>query len=494
MIIYNKLKEDFDSKMISFSMPGHKYGRIFSRLGYTGKVESFYKLDTTEIIGTDNLHDASGIILKSQENTKSIITDSDRYNLKYLVNGSTCGIEAAICSVLGENEKIIMGRASHKSAYNALVVSGGIPVYAKEVVSDDGVLIGCDVDDMLAKIAKNKDAKCVLVTRPTYYGMNVNIERIIKLAHSYKMTVIVDEAHGAHMGLFKGTSFEDKNLSSVDFDADIVVQSVHKSLPSLTQSSVMLVNNNFEYMNKLNSTLSIFESSSPSYVLMMGTEIAYDIYSKYGNELMKELINNIDVFKKGLKKFRVFKSDDPTKVFINTIDHGFNGYDFAKLLRYKYNIQVELSNYSGILLLCSIANTREDFIALKDALEDILKNNFIGLDLNFFEDNPLRDKYEIKSINESERIDLKLPISTPEVVMTPREAFYSKKKPVDIKDSIGMVSGEFVVPYPPGICVLAPGERIDEDMVEFLDRAKDLDIEINGIESKDFSKICVIDK
>lgn len=493
MIIYDKLKDDFDSGIISFSMPGHKYGRIFSSLGYTNKAESLYKLDTTEIIGTDNLHEPTGIILKSQENTARIICGENKdYNLKYLVNGTTCGVEAAICSILNDGDKIIMGRASHKSAYNALMMSGAVPVYIKENISKDGVLVGSDVDDMIAKITKNPDAKLVFLTRPTYYGMNINIERIIKSAHSRGMKVVVDEAHGAHMGLFKETSFEDRNRSSIEYGADIVIQSVHKSLPAMTQTSVMLIRKDFEYMNRLDTTLGIFESSSPSYVMMMSTEIAYDIYEKHGRSLMRELINNIEVFKKSVKKYRFFKSDDPTKIFINTIDHGFNGYDFAKLLRYKYNIQVEMSNYSGILLLCTIANTKSDFVELKNALDDILKNNFIGLSLNFFESGPIKDRYEIKSINESENIEINLPVGLPEVVKTPREAFSLEKERISIEDSVGRISGEFVIPYPPGICVLAPGERIDESLVEFLRNARSLGIEINGIESKDFLDINVL--
>lgn len=493
--IYDKLLKIKDSDVVSFHMPGHKYGRIYDELGYGEIIREIFSLDTTEIIGTDNLLNAKGIIKKSQENAKKVLFpeyDSGDLELKYLVNGSTCGIESAITASCTPGSKLIINRACHQSAYNACILTNVTPVFVKENIDyKNGVFFGAAPDNYIKKIEENPEAKAVFITRPTYHGMSFKIEKIIKKAHEYGMIVIVDEAHGAHFNLN-----EKFPKSAVKMGADIVITSIHKTLPSLTQTSVMLIQNNLVNRKKLKKTLSIFESSSPSYILMMSLEICFDIYEKYGKELMDRLLNNIYIFNRNLKNYSILETSDPTKIFIKTIDKGINGYDFSKLLRYEYNIQVELANYSGILMLCTIGNIKSDFDKMMGALNDIQNRKIFGLEVDFFEneldkDDTIRGK-KIKSLSKSSRLEIILPIEIPKAIKSPCEAFYSDMESVKIEESLGRVSGEFVTPYPPGISIIVPGEEINQDVIDFLKSARTLKIDVNGMESSNFEYIKVL--
>lgn len=494
LAIYNRLKDIRDNKTVSFHMPGHKNGKIFDRLGYSDIMKELYKLDTTEIIGTDNLHSPKDVIKFSQDNIKNILYPQLDCDVKMLVNGSTCGIEAAIMTVCKSKDKIILNRGCHQSAYNGCVLSDAIPIFVKEYVDyDNNIFLGARQEDYIDAIENNKDAKAVVITRPTYYGMSFEIDEIIKKAHEHNMVVIVDEAHGAHFGLN-----EEFPKLALYYGADVVIQSCHKTLPAFTQSSIMILNNENNLVDraKLDRILNMTESSSPSYVMMMSIEICYDIYKKHGRVLMLELLDEIKRFKKCLKNYKVFKTDDPTKIFINTIDKGINGYDFAKVLRYRYNIQVELSNYCGVLLLCTIGNDETDFEAILDALGEISDKKLFGLNLNFFDDvddaNRKKKNDRIKRLTTSKKIDLKLPYDIPKMMYEPSVAYNMETESIDLKEACGRVGGEFVIPYPPGVCLLSPGEVISQDVLDYLEQAREMSIDINGMESLEFNKIKVI--
>lgn len=560
--IYNRLREIKESEIVSFHMPGHKYGTIFEKLGYGDIMKSLYTLDTTEIIGTDNLHNPKGVILQSQENVRKILFPNyDDIEIRYLVNGSTCGIQAAIMTACRPKDKIIINRACHQSAYNGCILADARPIFVNERVNkENNIFLGADTSDYIDQIEKNKDAKAVLITRPTYHGMSFEILDIIKKAHEYNMLVIVDEAHGAHFGL--NPKFP---KSAIEYGADMVVQSIHKSLPAITQCSMLILNDNIidkayisesektinyssesfkkhiekynkkelyyrgsspelgsknkEYLeeidivedieehrkslhrnlidkNRLNRVLAMMESSSPSYVMMMSIEIAFDIYKVHGKSLMKELLNNIDEFKKEMKSYDIFETSDPTKIFINTINKGINGYDFAKVLRYRYNIQVELANYSGILMLSSISNDKSDFDKMILALEEIRKKKLFGLNLDFFDDMDdatIKNKNDdIKRMTTSKQVKVDLPTSIPKAEIAPKEAFNMETEDIVVDESLGRICGEFVIPYPPGVCLVAPGEVIEKEVIEFIKSANKMDVDINGMESAEFNYIKVV--
>ena len=295
--ILNQLGEIINNNLVSFHVPGHKLGKIYDRLGYSNILESLYKMDTTEILGTDNLHSPEGIIKESQERAARVFNSKNTY---YLVNGSTCGIQAAMMSVCNPKDKIIVNRDCHQSVINTLILGDIEPAYIyPQIDNKTNILMGIKIEDAIDTIDKNLDAKAILLTYPTYYGKVYDLKTICNYAHSKGMMVIVDEAHGAHLGL------SDKlPMTALEQGVDIVVQSTHKTLPSFTQSSMIHIQGERVNQERLTSILRMIESSSPSYMLMSSLELAVDIYETKGKDLMDELLDNIDIFKKNMEKYK----------------------------------------------------------------------------------------------------------------------------------------------------------------------------------------------
>ncbi|MGO0907203.1 aminotransferase class I/II-fold pyridoxal phosphate-dependent enzyme [Clostridioides difficile] len=465
MFIINELNEIVNKEIISFHMPGHKKGKIYEKLGYINVLENLYKMDTTEIIGTDNLHSPEGIIKASQENTAKVFKSDYTY---YLVNGSSCGIQSAIMSVCNPKSKIIVNRDCHQSVINGCILGDvDIEYIPCEISKDTNILKGVNVINVIDIIDKNLDAKAILLTYPTYYGMTYDLEYICNYAHTKNMVVIVDEAHGAHLGLS-----ERLPKTALEQGADIVIQSTHKTLPSFTQSSMMHVKGERVDLDKIANMLRITESSSPSYLLLSSLELAVDIYKNKGKELIEELLNNISIFKNNVNKnLEIYSTNDKTKVFISAKSIGLTGYELENILRKKYNIQVELSNYYGVLLICTIGSCTQDFISLETALNDIVVKEFKTTKLD----------------------NIKYPVDIPKKILTPREAFYKIKKSVKIYDSIGKICGESIVPYPPGINIISPGEIISKEIIDYLKFCSSKGMVISGLKDITLDFIEIID-
>ena len=466
--IVDKLEQLRDEDIISFHVPGHKMGKIFDKLGYNNILEKIYTLDTTEIEGTDNLHNAKEVIKQSQERASRVF-NSDK--TIYLVNGSTCGIQAAIMSTCPPKSKIIVNRDCHQSVINSCILGDITPVYIdSEICRETNILKGINYSKAKEIIDNNLDAKAIILTYPTYYGETYNLRDICNYAHDKDMIVIVDEAHGAHLELSDRLP-----KSAINLGADIVIQSTHKTLPSFTQSSMVHIKGNRVDYNKLLSILRIIESSSPSYLFMSSLELAVDIYEKHGKELMESLLNNIDKFKDKFKSNHdvyIYNEMDKTKIFISLKNIGMTGYELDEILRSEYKIQCELSNHYGVLLICTIGNEEEDFICLETALKDIL------------------NKYKNKGAIE----DTDYPVSIPKMKLTPREAFYKEKKRVKLKDSIGKISGEYIIPYPPGISLISPGEIISEEIITYIHQGIKNGMIVSGIKDTNLEFIDIIEK
>lgn len=465
--ILNKLGEIVNNNLVSFHVPGHKLGKIYDRLGYSNILESLYKMDTTEILGTDNLHSPEGIIKESQERAARVFKSKNTY---YLVNGSTCGIQAAIMSVCNPKDKIIVNRDCHQSVINTLILGDIEPAYIyPQIDIKTNILMGIKIEDAIAMINKNLDAKAILLTYPTYYGKVYDLKTICNYAHSKGMIVIVDEAHGAHLGL------SDKlPMTALEQGADIVVQSTHKTLPSFTQSSMIHIQGERVNEERLTSMLRMIESSSPSYMLMSSLELAVDIYEKEGKTLMGELLDNIDIFKKNMEKYEhinIYNDNDNTKIFISSKELGMTGYELDEMLRINYNVQVELSNYYGVLLICTIGNDRADFKSLEHALEDISLNHVNNKNIGYIE----------------------YPMNIPVKELSPREAFYNKKKSVKIDESIGKICGEYIIPYPPGICLVSPGEIITKEIIDYILVCHKKGMNISGMKDPNLEYVQIIE-
>lgn len=466
--IVDKLEQLRDEDIISFHVPGHKMGKIFDKLGYNNILEKIYTLDTTEIEGTDNLHNAKEVIKQSQERASRVF-NSDK--TIYLVNGSTCGIQAAIMSTCPPKSKIIVNRDCHQSVINSCILGDITPVYIdSEICRETNILKGVNYSKAKEIIDNNLDAKAIILTYPTYYGETYNLQDICNYAHDKDMIVIVDEAHGAHLELSDRLP-----KSAINLGADIIIQSTHKTLPSFTQSSMVHIKGNRVDYNKLQSILRIIESSSPSYLFMSSLELAVDIYEKHGKELMESLLNNIDKFKDKFKSNHdvyIYNEMDKTKIFISLKNIGMTGYELDEILRSEYKMQCELSNHYGVLLICTIGNEEEDFICLETALKDIL------------------NKYKNKGSIE----DTDYPVSIPKMKLTPREAFYKEKKRVKLKDSIGKISGEYIIPYPPGISLISPGEIISEEIITYIHQGIKNGMIVSGIKDTNLEFIDIIEK
>lgn len=466
-MILDELMKNNKNNLISFHVPGHKNGKIYDLLGYKDLLESIYKMDTTEIIGTDNLHSPEGIIKKSQEKASRVFKSDKTY---FLVNGTTCGIQASIMSICNDNDKILVNRDCHHSVINACILGNINPVYIDYKLDNDYfILEGVLEEDVIKSIDENLDAKALVLTYPTYYGATYDLEKICEYAHKKNMVVIVDEAHGAHLGLS-----EKLPKTALEQGADIVIQSTHKTLPSFTQSSMLHIKGGKVDSSKISEILRIIETSSPSYLLMSSLEIATEIYEKYGRDLMDKLLENIDNFIKDISKndfVKVYNKFDKTKIFISLKKLGITGYELEKILR-KNNIQVELSNYYGVLLICTISNYYDDFKSIKNAINNIITDK--------------KDKYfeELKTIN--------YPKIIPKKILNPREAFYKNKKSVKIYDSIGQISGEYIIPYPPGVSILSPGEIITKEIIDYILYLKEMNI--SGISDTSLENIKIIER
>ncbi|MBN8049224.1 aminotransferase class I/II-fold pyridoxal phosphate-dependent enzyme [Paraclostridium bifermentans] len=465
--IIDSLRKIVDDNIISFHMPGHKKGAIYKMLGYQDILENLYKLDTTEIPGTDNLHSPEECIKESLKRASEVFKSDKTF---YLVNGSTCGIEAAIMASVNPKEKIILNRDCHQSAINSCIIGDIDPIYVNPSINkDSNTLSGVSFDDVKRVIDSNLDAKAVFLTYPTYFGDVFDLKSICSYAHEKGMTVIIDEAHGAHLGLS-----EKLPETALSQGADIVIQSTHKTLPSFTQSSMIHIKGNRININKLTNMLRITESSSPSYLLMASLDIAVDIYEKNGFDLMDKLLSNINEFKSELyklKNIKVDESKDYTKIFLNTKKLGITGHELENILRENYNIQVELSNYYGVLLIATIGNTKDEFLKLKDVLFEI--------------DKIYKKEYHLKSVS--------YPIKLPKKILSPREAFYMDKKNVKIENSIGKISGEYIIPYPPGVSLVSPGEEITKEVIEYIIECKSKGMNVNGVKDSELRFIQVID-
>ena len=466
-LIIEELNNIVDNKLISFHVPGHKLGKIYDKLNYTNTLNKIYSMDTTEIPGTDNLHSPEGIIKESQERASEVFKSDETY---YLINGSTCGIQAAIMALCPPKSKIIANRDCHQSVINACILGDVDPVYINsEVDKNTNILKGINIDDAIKVIDSNLDAKAIILTYPTYYGMTYDLKRVCDYAHSKDIAVIVDEAHGAHLGLS-----EELPKTALEQGADIVIQSTHKTLPSFTQSSMIHIQGDRVNKEQLVSILKIIESSSPSYMLMASLEIAVDIYNKYGTKLMNELLNNIDKLKNSFKEnngIGFYDTDDKTKIFISTINMGLIGYELETILREEYNIQVELSNYYGSLLICTIGNDNDDFKSLETAL------------------NEISEKY--RTNRNIEKIEY--PNNIPVKKLTPREAFYNEKKSVKIYESVGKICGEYIIPYPPGISLTSPGEIITNEIIDYMLFCKEKGMNVSGLKDSNLGQIQIIE-
>jgi len=453
--INNKLSELKKNGRLPFHMPGHKRKDRFSSLSLS-ETGAVHHLDTTEISGYDDLHHPQGIIRESMDILKEIYHTRESW---YLVNGSTVGILAAISAVCRPGEKIVIGRNCHKSVYNALRLLRLEALYlypSQDQVYDISLDIDRSVMDRLRDILNNeRGIRAVVLTSPTYEGVVSDICSIRKIISDYddRIPLIIDEAHGAHMYFHKIFP-----ASAMECGADIVIQSTHKTLPAMTQTALLHLCSNRVEPEKIQQWLSVYESSSPSYILMASAEASVIFMHKQGKKVQK-YVDNLASFRKncgqlmhiqliGTENLPVFDFDRGKLVF-GIAGKKEGGQWLFSSLRDKWNIELEMQNRSYAVAMTSVMDEKEDFDHLWRAL--------VSLD----------QELEMEELFTGETVSPDS-ISYPEKKMEAWECDCYKSIMVPLSESTGQIAASYVMIYPPGIPLLVPGEKIMKEMVEKL--------------------------
>lgn len=448
--LFEALKDYHSRNVIPFDVPGHKHGVGLSELaGYVGK--KVLEIDVNSMECLDNICNPIGVIKEAEELAARAYGAEKAF---FLVNGTTSGVQAMIMAACRPGEKIILPRNAHKSAIAGMILSGAVPIYIQPEINEElGIAMGMTVESVLRTMEEHPDAKAVFVIHPTYYGAVSDLAAIVEAAHGYGMAVLADEAHGAHFNFHP-----DLPVSAMELGADASASSTHKTGGSLTQSSLLLMRSGILDPSYMKTTLNLTQTTSASYLLMTSIDIARKQLATRGKDILGRLLeivrdakaqlNEID----GLYAFGselvgspgVFDFDD-TKLGVNVRELGLSGYDAEKLLRKEYNIQVELADMYNILAITAVGDTEESIGSLVAAIKDLAKHHRNG---------------DVREITRGM-------LTNPEIVVSPRDAYYSSKKPVKLEESIGCVSGESIMAYPPGIPLVTPGEMITREIVEY---------------------------
>lgn len=449
--LLKKLLEYLQKGTVGFHTPGHQQGNGFGE-EFCSIIEQYaLRMDLTEIPGLDNLRAPSECLEESQILAAKAF---GAYKTFFLVNGSTLGLQAALLTVNKPGEKIIIARNSHVSIINGLILSGGMPVLAPvEIEKEWGFPLGVSIDQLKSVWKNNSDAASIVFTNPEYRGTGVDINQAIQLIKSWKIPVIIDEAHGSHL------YFQEKApLSAQCCAPDIVVHSAHKTLASLTQTSLLHINNE-KWADPIQSALNVLQTSSPSYLLLASLDSVQAQMSSKGKEIINQVIDIAQSLRWEIGKiggYRVFEANekcgwhnDITKVLVSAAGLGLTGWELASILHNKYDIAVEMSDYYYVLLIVHLGHTQMEIKKIIDALISIRKQ---------FKTTPLES--------------LQIPVSQseqgyqPEV--SPREIFFASKEIIPLKQAKGRIVGEPVVFYPPGVPLVWPGEVILQEHIDFI--------------------------
>jgi len=466
-------------KNIPFCMPGHKGGIGFLKT-LQGKelYENLIKGDITEVDGLDNLHCAEGIIKESQKLLSEYYESIKSY---FLVNGSTSGNLAMIFSCFNEGDKIIVERNCHRSIFNAIIMRKLKPVYIKNKISSKyDAPLPLDKEHFFYLINKNKDAKGIIVTYPNYYGICFDLPYVIETARKYDMKVLVDSAHGAHFGASKLLP-----ENPLKMGANMVVMSAHKTLPSLTQTAFLHIGEGID-ISKVDFYVSAFLSTSPSYMLLCSMDYARFYIQEYGENDYEKLIELCMFYREAINslgKFYVLGPEDLCEVtgncdedinkytmditrYILNVPKGYSGHKLLEYLRVN-KIQAEMSDSRNVILIFSTFNTQQDFkslyIALKNCDMSSLEQEYVDL------------------------IDYDIPVS----LMYPYEVMNREKTIVELRDSHGKISAVAIVPYPPGIPIVMPGERLDENTIAIIEYYLKCNVTVLGINE---GKVATVEK
>lgn len=460
-----------EEKNSLFCIPGHKGGKGFKRKVQKKNIQRLLLTsDLTEVEGLDNLHNPKGAIKEAEELLSQYYNSKRSY---FMVNGSTSGNMAMIFSSLEEGDKILVERNCHKSIFNAIIMRKLNPIYlANQTDKEFNAPLGIDITNLKEIIEEHSDIKAIIVTYPNYYGVCCNLKYIVEICKESDIKVLVDAAHGAHFGAHPMLP-----ENPLKIGVDMAVMSAHKTLPSLTQSAYLHVNDE-SLIERVDFYVSAFLSTSPSYMLMLSMDYARWYIKEEGNKSYEELFSRIESFKKELSNLNFLRvldkkelinsnstDIDESRIVIN-LKEGLSTCMVDEYLR-NNKIQVEMIDASNLILIPSPFNSKEDFKRLYKALKNLDTRTVEGKQLKVID------------------------VPIPKQLMMPFEAFKKPKQKVLLKDSIGKISAVNVCPYPPGVPIIVMGELIEGNTIEMIEYYVSNNVDVIGIKD---GKIDIIKK
>ena len=471
--IYEALMRLKSMRIVPFDVPGHKRGRGNEELSdFLGS--KCLEVDVNSMKPLDNLCHPTSVIKEAEELAAEAFGASHAF---FMVGGTTSAVQSMILSAVKSGDEIILPRNVHRSVINALVLCGAVPVYVNPETNERlGISLGMKVSEVERAISEHPNAKAVVVNNPTYYGICSDIKSIVKLAHDNNMLVLADEAHGTHFYFGK-----DMPIAAIHAGADIAAVSMHKSGGSLTQSSFLLTgeNVNSDYVRQI---INLTQTTSGSYLLMSSLDLSRRNLALHGEEIYDKIkamvgyardeINAIgDYYAYGHELINgdsIYDFDE-TKLAVHTLDTGLAGIEVYDILRDDYDIQTEFGDMGNMLAYISVGDRQKDIERLISALSEIRR----------------RFKREKTGMLDTEYIN-------PKVITTPQKAFYANKEQLELNKSLNRVCAEFVMCYPPGIPILAPGELITPEIIEYIAYAKEKGCTLLGTEDLETNLINVI--
>ncbi len=471
--LYSALEKFRRLRVVPFDVPGHKRGR-----GNKGLVDFLgqqcVEIDVNSMKPLDNLCHPVSVIKEAEDLAADAFGAAHAF---FMVGGTTGAVQSMVFTACKRGDKIIMPRNVHKSAINALVLCGAIPVYIDPKVDTAlGIPLGMEIEDVRKAVRENPDAKAILINNPSYYGICSDLQSIVNLAHENGMLALVDEAHGTH--LYFGDNLP---LNGMAAGADMSAVSMHKSGGSLTQSSLLLIGEgvNEGYVSNI---INLTQTTSASYLLLGSLDISRRNLALSGKESFAKVCEMAQYARSEINEiegYYAFGSElinggsvfdfDETKLVINTRGIGLTGIEVYDLLREEYDIQMEFGDLSNVLAYISIGDRLQDIERLAGALDDIAR----------LYSRPQENFFSAEYV-------------TPIVKATPQEAFYAEKIKLPLDETVGRICAESVMCYPPGIPILAPGEEITSEILEYIKAAKEKGCSMQGPESEDISELCVL--
>jgi len=450
--------------------------------------------DVTELPGLDDLHAPEGAIKEAQHLAARAFGADETF---FIVNGSTCAIQSAILAVSGPGCKIAVSRDVHKAVIGGLILAGAYPVYIDvEVDKEFQIPLGPTPDSLKHVLDKHPDVRAVVFTNPNYYGISPRVDLLVALIHDYDKIAIIDEAHGAHLSFH-----DDLPLSGLEVGADLVISGAHKTLPAMTQASLLHRTGGRVPDEDISRALKVIETASPSYILMASLDIARKIAATKGHELLGRVIHAArkaqsrlnrsagvrclteeDVVGKGFRH-------DPTKLVVSLDSIHMTGFEVARTLREKCRTEVEFADIVNIIAVLTMVDNEQEILAFADAIREIAITEDKRHERIIAEGCATSGKTCTKSDKrcEGRGIEPVLPDfssvleETPKQVMTPREAMFATWEQVELERAVGRVSADTVVAYPPGIILVCPGQEITGRMTDFMIHAASCGVQFHGV-------------